>query len=168
MTAITMFKDLLAKGHKGEALVANLFQALGYEVQNVANDQVYFSKDIDLIATKGDEQLLLEVKADSRVAATNNVVIETIGNIAAAKKGWIYYTQATNICFVDMVNFIAYVVRTSELLELLRRGNCRKIIRPQLEDGEYYKEAELALVHLNELSKCQHYNKINIREIISR
>lgn len=168
MTAITMFKDLLAKGHKGEALVANLFQTLGYEVQDVSKEASYFSKDIDLIATKGDEQLLLEVKADSRVATTNNVVIETIGNIAAAKKGWIYYTQATNICFVDMVNFIVHMVRTSELLELLRRGNCRKIIRPQLEDGEYYKEAELALVHLDELSKCQHYNKINIREIISR
>lgn len=166
MTAITMFQDLLAKGHKGEALVANLFQTLGYEVQDVSKEASYFSKDIDLIATKGDEQLLLEVKADSRVAATNNVVIETVGNIAAAKKGWIYYTQATNICFVDMINFIAYVVRTSELLELLRQGNYRTIIRSQLEDGEYYKEAELALVHLDELSKCQHYNKINIREII--
>lgn len=61
MTAITMFKDLLAKGHKGEALVANLFQALGYEVQDVSKEASYFSKDIDLIATKGDEQLLLEV-----------------------------------------------------------------------------------------------------------
>ena len=166
MATITIFKDLLAKGHKGEALVANLFQTLGYKVQDVSKDMSYFSKDIDLIATKGDEQLLLEVKADSRVAATGNVVIETIGNMAAAKKGWIYYTQATNICFVDMVNFIAYVVRTSELLELLRRGNCRKIIRYHCIKIFRCGTSELALVHLDELSKCQHYNKINIREII--
>lgn len=105
MTAITVFKDLLAKGHKGEALVANLFQALGYEVQNVANDQVYFSKDIDLIATKGDEQLLLEVKADSRVAATNNVVIETIGNIAAAKRvGYIILRLLISVSLIWLIS----------------------------------------------------------------
>ena len=97
MTTITIFKDLLAKGHKGETLVANLFQTLGYEVQDVSKEASYFSKDIDLIAIKGDEQLLLEVKADSKVAATNNVVIETIGNKAAAKKGWITEEESAEI-----------------------------------------------------------------------
>lgn len=156
--AATFFSKLLEQGRKGEALVASLFQSIGYNIQDVTRDAAYFAKDIDLIATKGEEQLLLEVKADSKVAATGNICIETIGNIAANKKGWIYYTEATHICFVDMINSIIHIVRTSELLELLRQNKCRKFIRPQLEDGEYYKEAELALIRLDELKRLDHYN----------
>ena len=89
--AATFFSKLLEQGRKGEALVASLFQSIGYNIQDVTRDAAYFAKDIDLIATKGEEQLLLEVKADSKVAATGNICIETIGNIAANKKGWILY-----------------------------------------------------------------------------
>lgn len=159
---VTFFSKLLEQGHKGEALVASLFQSIGYDVQDVSGDSSYFAKDIDLIVTKGEESLRLEVKADSKMAATGNVCIETIGNIAANKKGWIYYTEATHICFVDMVNCIIYIVRTSELLELLRQNKCAKLIRSQLEDGEYYKEAELALVSLNDLRQCKYYNEFQL------
>lgn len=130
--AATFFTDLLEQGHKGEAIVASFFQSIGYDVQDVSSDQAYFAKDIDLLVTNGEEQLTVEVKADYKMGKTGNICIETIGNIAANKLGWIYYTQASHICFVDMASQILHIVRTSELKDLIKQGNHVVLTREQL------------------------------------
>ena len=159
--AATFFSNLLEQGHKGEAIVASFFQSIGYTVQDVSRDTAYFAKDIDLLVTNQEEELTLEVKADYKMGQTGNICIETIGNIAANKKGWIYYTQASHICFVDMASQVINIVRTQELKTLLSQG--RRLIRQQLEDGEYYKEAEIVLIPLSKLQQLEHYNEVVLR-----
>ena len=159
--AATFFSDLLEKGHKGEAIVSSFFQSIGYDVQDVSSDQAYFATDIDLLVSKGEDQMSIEVKADYMMGQTGNICIETIGNIAANKLGWIYYTQASHICFVDMASQTIHIVRTSELKDLIKQGNHKVLTREQLEEGRYYKQAQLVLIHLERLRQLEHYNQFN-------
>lgn len=159
MIANTFFSQNLKEGNIGEAIAAEFLTSVGFSVDDVSSNPDYFYKDIDLIATIDEETITVEVKADAKVSSTGNVCIEVIGNKAKNKKGWIYYCQATHIFFVDVKNRICYCVRREELLNLYRKkANCfRHITRQQLEDGVYYKEAELALIPLSELRQLEHF-----------
>ena len=152
------FKEALAAGHVGEAIAAQCLSAIGYDVIDGSNDESYFSKDIDLLA--GD--MTIEVKADSRMNKTGNAVIETVSNVATGKKGWIYYTQATHIFFVDVNQKIVHCVRTAELKELYNRNkrNLKKVRTSQMDNGTYYKNGEIVLIPISLLETLEHYVKL--------
>lgn len=81
------FNAALAAGRKGEDIAANHLKQLGYTIEDVSAVKEYQKKDIDLLAQLGNyEPLLVEVKADSRIADTNNICIETITNKSATKQ----------------------------------------------------------------------------------
>lgn len=157
MIANTFFSQNLKEGNIGEAIAAEFLTSVGFSVDDVSSNPDYFYKDIDLIATIDEETITVEVKADAKVSSTGNVCIEVIGNKAKNKKGWIYYCQATHIFFVDVKNRICYCVRREELLNLYRKkaNYFRHITRQQLEDGVYYKEAELGDYEINPLITSQ-------------
>ena len=162
---VTYFNQLKRDGRKGEQLVADYFTAIGFEVDDVSNNKAYFSKDIDLIIKnrEGAEAASLEVKADKRMAATGNVCVETIGNAAANKKGWIYYTEASHIAFVDMTNSILHLVRRKELLNACQQPNGFRVYRrQQLENGVYPKEAEMMLIPISALKKFDYYMEVQL------
>lgn len=159
MIGNTFFSQNLKEGDIGETIATDFLKSIGLTVEDVSSNPDYFDKDIDLIATCGTATMTVEVKADAKVSNTGNVCIEVIGNKAKNKKGWIYYCQATHIFFVDVKNRICYCVRREELLELYRNkaNYFRHITRQQLEDGVYYKEAELVLIPLYELRQLEHF-----------
>lgn len=72
------FFDDLNKARVAESIVLDTFSQLttGYSFENVANERKYFYKgDIKAIAADGRE-IFIEVKDDSRIADTGNVLCE--------------------------------------------------------------------------------------------
>lgn len=105
-------------------------EAIGYKITDVSSNREYFSKDIDLLATRGTQSMSIEVKSDSRLNETGNVCIETVTNRQHNKKGWFYYTEATHIFFVDVNENVIHCVRLDELKKLYHKkdGSFRTVI----------------------------------------
>lgn len=165
MIDTTFFKNNLNEGKKGETLVSSFLISIGYQVEDVSHDPEFQKRDIDLIAGKEvGERMTIEVKSDSMMSRTGNICIETIGNIGKNKKGWLYYCQASHLFIVDVVNNIIHCVRFKEFFDMYQanKKRYRHIIREQLEDGVYYKQAELALIPLEDIKKLEHYNEVRI------
>lgn len=105
----------LKRGKQGEALVANAFRNMGYEVTDVSGNSDYWKKDVDLIIDDNGIERWIEVKSDWNMSKTGNVVLENYKENNRENKGWYQYTEASHLAFVDMKNRIAYICRTSEL-----------------------------------------------------
>lgn len=162
MIDTTYFKTNVREGQKGEAMASSFLTSIGYQVENVSQDPNFQKVDIDLIAGKEvGERMTIEIKADSMVSRTGNICIETITNVAKGKKGWLYYCKASHIFFVDVVNRIIHCVRFNEFYDMYQQNKdrYRHFIRQQFENGVYYKEAELALIPLEDIKKLPHYNE---------
>lgn len=162
MIANTFFTENLKEGRVGEDIAVKYLSSLGLAVRDVSREPSYFSKDIDLIATfEGGGQMTVEVKADAKISQTGNVCIELVGNRAKNKLGWFYYCEATHLFFVDVNSSVCHCVRREELQELYenKKHEFRHTIRPQKENGEYYKEAGLVLIPLSELRQLKHYKE---------
>lgn len=155
---ITYFSKEASKGRKGEAVAASFLSSIGYQVENVSNNPDYFKADIDLIATKGEEVMKVEVKSDYRISETGNVCVEIWNDKNRNSKGWLFYTQATHIFFVDVRKGVIHAVRAQELKQLYEQNNFHHYDRSQLEDGEYPKLAQLCLIPVADLEQLEHYN----------
>ncbi len=156
------FSAALAAGRKGEALAATFLEQQGYIIEDVSDSKQYQLQDIDLIAQQEDRlALTIEVKADSRIADTGNICVETITNKSAKKKGWFFYTKALFIFFVDIQQEVIHCVRTNELRELYNNNSFKHIETKQFECGEYLKLGEIALIPLNKIEKLPHYKNIS-------
>lgn len=155
----TFFTENIREGNKGEAIASSFLSSIGYNIQNKTKDPLYQEKDIDLIATCGDQVMTIEVKADNIMNRSKNVCVELISNIGTGKKGWLYYCEASHLCFVDLVSKVCYFVRFEEFIDMFdqKEHSFQHIIRQQMEDGVYYKQAELVLIPIEELKKLPHY-----------
>lgn len=69
------FKDL-NKAKKAEQIVATALSNLGYSVADVSNDRSFFYKGDLLITLPTGEKKFVEVKDDSRIADTRNILCE--------------------------------------------------------------------------------------------
>lgn len=83
---ITFFSDEVKKGKEGEAAASSFLSAMGYSVEDVSDNPDYFKSDIDLIATKGDEVMTIEVKSDYRISQTGNLCVEIWNDITRNRK----------------------------------------------------------------------------------
>lgn len=161
---ITFFSDEVKKGKEGEAAASSFLSAMGYSVEDVSDNPDYFKSDIDLIAAKGDEVMTIEVKSDYRISQTGNLCVEIWNDITRNSKGWLFYTQATNIFFVDVRQAVIHAVRTEELRQLYRKNHFSHYDRDQLENDEYYKRAQLCLIPLAAAQTLEHYNYIDLKK----
>ena len=74
-TLTTFYRDLEA-AKPAEQLVFNLLSSTGYEVEDVSDQpQYYYKGDIKLTSSSG-EVFFIDVKDDSRIAETGNVLCE--------------------------------------------------------------------------------------------
>lgn len=89
----------LAAGKKVEDLATEQLKKLGFTVVDVSDDKTYQKKDIDLLAEHiCNPSMTIEVKADSRIADTDKICIETITNKAAKKR--VVVLHASNTYFL--------------------------------------------------------------------
>ena len=160
---MSLFSQQLKKGKVGEELAYNYLIARGWEVEDVSNNEEYFSLDIDFIAAKDGNSVSLDVKTEEAMSRTGNMFIEdTItyqdGRMA---KGWLYYSKAEYIWHVNPKNGVAFVYRLEDMKEYLRKaprkwGTCR--------DG--YKTVDGRLVKPAEYKNSGYWwQEMNLREI---
>lgn len=106
---MSLFTRQLKKGKVGEELAYNYLIARGWEVEDVSNNEEYFSLDIDFIAAKDGNSVSLDVKTEEAMSRTGNMFIEhTItyqdGRMA---KGWLHYSKAEYIWHINPDNGVA-------------------------------------------------------------
>ena len=94
----------------------------GYEVEDVSKNPEYWDQDIDLIATKDDEQMCVEVKWDSRIHQTGNMFIEISSNLEEGKDGWFLFCRADYLFYGDSINRIFYIIKMDDLREYLQQN----------------------------------------------
>lgn len=118
----------LARGKKGENLLAAALERKGHKVQNVSNDVCYQLHDIDLLTTnKQGQQTTIEVKNDLRSEETGNVFVEfeNYNNRSRNYKGWYYYCEAAYIAFVQENFKVAHLISLQHLKQICETGNHR-------------------------------------------
>ena len=104
-------------------LVKKYWQEAGYEVEDVSENEAYFSKGIDLIRTLiGKDPLTIDVKCDFQTDMTGNIAFELI-EIAPENKniklGWAYGEGANEIHYVVWNARVAFLLPIKELRRLV-------------------------------------------------
>ena len=121
----------LAEAHKAEQLVLETFRSLTdkYTFVDVSGDRVYFNKgDIKAIAADGKE-IMIEVKADSRIAQTGNVLCEeenywfASGRITKGN----FYSDYQIYCVLSAAERKIYVMDFQKLRQHYQSGAYREI-----------------------------------------
>lgn len=77
---VSNFFSDLEKGHKAEDIVRNTFAALTneYSFYDVSGDREYYRKGDIKAIDDDDNEIMIEVKNDSRIAETRNVLCEEL------------------------------------------------------------------------------------------
>ena len=163
----TYFGKMLEEGKVGEELAMSYMQRLGYEITDVSGNRIYWAKDIDFLAKKGNERMEIEVKTESRTAKTGNVCIEDVSNVQTSKPGWIHYTESTHLFFVEKQTRIIHCVRTDELRQLFEKekASLKRLELSNMENGRYFKTAVVYLLPLDKLRRLPHYQKLTESKI---
>lgn len=119
-----------SNGKYAEQLFYHMAKEKGFKVIDVSRNPDYWDKDIDFIVQdqKG-EQRTYEVKEDSRIAQTQNLFIETWNANSKEQKGWLYFTQADWLMYLDSKNLIFYQIKMQDIRQIcakqkLRVANC--------------------------------------------
>jgi len=96
----------------------------GYSVEDVSDNPNYWYKDIDLIVTntKTCNVSKIEVKWDSRIAATGNLYIEFANPRSKGGKGWFEFCEADLLAYGDSRNKVFYMIRIPALKEFIARN----------------------------------------------
>lgn len=95
----------------------------GYIVQNVSNNQDYWSKDIDFIVTSpftGDTRSF-EVKWDTKIYKTNNLYLELANAHSPGGIGWWEFCKADYLAYGDAKNGVFFIVNMDELRERVKK-----------------------------------------------
>lgn len=106
-------------GKEGERLAKQWLEGQGYAVQDVSGNSVFWGQDIDLIATRGNDTVTIEVKWDNIIANTGNLYVETITDIDKQKQGWFGFCCADMLMYGSKKERLFYVIRVSDLHEYI-------------------------------------------------
>lgn len=126
----------MKKWKRGEQLVIDYLLENGYEVEDVSSNPDYFDKDIDLIATnpKTNGTAAIEIKTDSRISQTGNLYIEYSNIRSKHGWGWLYFTKADFIYYIDEKEEVCYIMRRAELTKYVN-SNTSRLKRASTNDG---------------------------------
>lgn len=130
-----MLKDFnrdLAIGKRAEVIVYNLLSSLGYHVEDVSNNCLfYYSGDLKVIDK--DKEYFIEVKNDSRIVDTGNVLCE----IEVYYKNSGYYGKGNMDSDCDIYTVVSevdskvYFIDFSILKKIYKYGEYKEIEHKQ-------------------------------------
>lgn len=109
--------ELLEPINPGEYEVKKYLRGRGFKVKDVSDNPVYWAKDIDLIATNPStgRSAAIEVKIDSRIDDTGNFFIEFENPRSKNSKGWLHFSEADFLYYIDSNSLSTYIIRFDEL-----------------------------------------------------
>lgn len=144
------FNITVSTGNGGEDLLKKYIVHKGFQVINRANDPIYRAKDIDFeFSRNGKKWHSVEVKSDSRMAQTGNIVIEVaMYRKSGRSPGWLYYCEADYLCFIDMQSYTFYFFDWKKLQQLVLSGRWRFT---KFNNGTDNCEGELCKISVREL-----------------
>ena len=105
---------------QGEQYAKMCLEATGHSVIDRSETEEYWSKDIDLTATKDGRKFEIEVKWDSRISRSKSLFLELITDKQKNKAGWASYTEADYIFYGDAITKIFYVFAAEDMREYLK------------------------------------------------
>ena len=105
-TERTEFNRMLLESKRGENIVADYFRSKGYEVKDISKD---ISKGADLEITTENRKLKIEVKYDSLIHKTGNIVAECV-RLNDGWNGWTLTTHADYIVWISQETGQFYVL----------------------------------------------------------
>ena len=135
------FKADLAKGHKAEQIVKDVFTSLTdkYEFTDVSNIPQFYNKG-DILATAADgRQIMIEVKNDEVIYKTGNVLCEEEVYYKDAdyfKDGYMY-SDYEIYCVVSEPESKIYIIDFKILKSIYRKGE-NKIINHYAQYSDVY------------------------------
>lgn len=112
------------KPNIGEQIVKDYLESLGYTVNDVSKDPQYWSRDIDIIAIRGNEETKIEVKFDRRIHETHNLYIEIFSDVDNNKGGWFDSCEADELYYIDAVEGTCYIIPLEDLKDYINTHNC--------------------------------------------
>ena len=109
--------ELLEPINFGEYEVKKYLRGRGFQVEDVSDNPVYWAKDIDLIATNPStgRSAAIEIKLDSRIDDTGNFFIEFENPRSENSKGWLHFSEADFLYYIDESSFLTYIIKFDEL-----------------------------------------------------
>lgn len=132
---MSQFQKDLIEAHKAEQIVLDILSSLapGYTFEDVSNDSKYYHKG-DLKAVDGNgKEIMIEVKDDSRIHQTQNILCEEENYFLEAgyfQKGN-FYSDYEIYCVLSQENRKLYVFDFSVLKSIYKRGQFMEIKHPQ-------------------------------------
>jgi hypothetical protein len=117
-------KAVLEPHNPGEWELKATLRNHNYSVKDVSDNPDYWYKDIDLIATNNETGNVskIEVKWDSRIAATGNLFIEFANPRSKGGKGWFEFCEADLLAYGDSRKKVFYMIKVPELKEFVARN----------------------------------------------
>ena len=126
----TRFIQPSSDGKTGELFVARFFQKLHWNVKDLTGIQKYRDEDIDFIVTNQDgESFRIEVKTDTRMHETGNVVVEKkMIRPTGERDGWLYKCKADYICYLSAATGAACFLDWPPLRQAVLNGAGRECL----------------------------------------
>ncbi len=119
------FNNQNLKGKKGEAFVKKYLESRKYTVTDVTDRKKYQDKDTDFLIERNRNKQTLEVKSDSRMCETGNLLVEIgrfvphnksrWGKIGHSEVGWLTKCKAEILAVLDTENRIIYFIDFDEV-----------------------------------------------------
>ena len=134
-----------AKGKRGEQIVYDYYNSIGYNIIDVSGDKEYQQQDIDFLI----DGIGYEVKTQNCIYE-NKICIELTANVERNYNGWFYTTAAQFLVFVDKVNSVLYKIRTEDLREYYYKN--KQNIAERKQDNAY-KTSIIAFIPIEELKE---------------
>lgn len=134
-----------AKGKRGEQIVYDYYNSIGYNIIDVSGDKEYQQQDIDFLI----DGIGYEVKTQNCIYE-NKICIELTANVERNYNGWFYTTAAQYLVFVDKVNSVLYKIRTEDLREYYYKN--KQNIAERKQDNAY-KTSIIAFIPIEELKE---------------
>ena len=129
------FKEDLANAKDAEKIVREVFTSLTdkYQFEDVSEDRsCYYKGDIKAVSVSNNECIYIEVKDDSRIAETGNILCE----VEVYYKECDYYGKGNMECDYDIYTIVSkqerkiYVLDFKELKRIHKWGTFREIDHP--------------------------------------
>lgn len=136
------FRKDLEKAHKAEDLVREVLTSLTdeYMFEDVANEKEYYHKG-DIKATTADgEEIMIEVKDDSRIGDTGNILCEESvyyyeGNYEVKGN---FYSDYQIYCVLSQPTHTIYLFDFSKLKEIYKKSGRYAVLRHAYQESEVY------------------------------